>query len=85
MSSLGDLCVSMAIKLLYAEGEDFAHFVVCMLYSGSLLTTREQMSLYQEQMTWQNQQYECSPSEDPDQPGHPPSLIRVFAVRSIGS
>ena len=23
--------------------------------------------------------------EDADQPGHPPSLIRVFAVRSVGS
>ena len=23
----------------------------------------------------------CVPSEDPDQPGHPPSLIRVFAFR----
>ena len=23
----------------------------------------------------------CTPSEDSDQPGHPPSLIRVFAVR----
>ena len=29
--------------------------------------------------SWQNQQ--CAPSEDSDQPGHPPSLIRVFAVR----
>ena len=27
----------------------------------------------------------CAPSEDSDQPGHPPSLIRVFAVHSIGS
>ena len=27
----------------------------------------------------------CAPSEDSDQPGHPPSLIRVFAVRSMGS
>ena len=26
------------------------------------------------------QQSECVPSEDSDQPGHPPSLIRVFAV-----
>ena len=26
------------------------------------------------------QQNECAPSEDSDQPGHPPSLIRVFAV-----
>ena len=25
------------------------------------------------------------PSENSDQPGHPPSLIRVFAVRSMGS
>ena len=31
--------------------------------------------------TWQNQQSECAPSEDSDQPGHPPSLIRVFVVR----
>ena len=28
-----------------------------------------------------NQQSECAPSEDSDQPGHPPSLIRVFAFR----
>ena len=32
-------------------------------------------------MTWQNQQNDCVPIEDSDQPGHPPSLIRVFAVR----
>ena len=29
--------------------------------------------------TWQNQQSYCAPSEDWDQRGHPPSLIRVFA------
>ena len=29
--------------------------------------------------TWQNQQSDCAPSEDSDQPRHPPSLIRVFA------
>ena len=33
--------------------------------------------------TWQNQQNECAPIEDSDQHGHPPSLIRVFAVRSV--
>ena len=27
----------------------------------------------------------CAPSEDSDQPGHLPSLIRVFAVCSVGS
>ena len=31
--------------------------------------------------TWQNQQSECVPSEDSDQPRHLVSLIRVFAVR----
>ena len=31
-------------------------------------------------VTWQNQQSDCVPSEDSDQPWHPPSLIRVFAV-----
>ena len=31
--------------------------------------------------TRQNQQNDCAPSDDSDQPGHPPSLIRVFAVR----
>ena len=31
--------------------------------------------------TWQNQQSYCAPSEDSDQPGLPPSLIRVFPVR----
>ena len=27
----------------------------------------------------------CAPSEDSDQSGHPPRLIRAFAVRSMGS
>ena len=27
----------------------------------------------------------CAPSEDSDKPEHPPSLIRVFAMRSVGS
>ena len=31
--------------------------------------------------TWQNQQSGCVSSEDSDQPGHPPSLISVFAAR----
>ena len=35
--------------------------------------------------SWQNQYNECAPSEDSDQPGHLPSLIRVFAMCSKGS
>ena len=30
---------------------------------------------------WQNQQNDCAPNEDSDQPGHLPSLIRAFIVR----
>ena len=30
---------------------------------------------------WQNEQNECAPSDDSGQPGNPPSLIKVFAVR----
>ena len=36
-------------------------------------------------MTCQSQLNECAPSEDSDQPRHPPSLIRDFAVHSVGS
>ena len=32
-------------------------------------------------LAWQNQHNEWAPSENSDQPGHPLSLIRVFAVR----
>ena len=32
-----------------------------------------------------NTKMDCAPSEDSDQPGHPPSLIRVVPVRSMGS
>ena len=35
--------------------------------------------------SWQNQQNDCAASEDSDQPGHPPCLIRVFTVLSMGS
>ena len=31
--------------------------------------------------SWQNQRNDCAPSEDSDQPVHPPRLMRVFAVR----
>ena len=30
--------------------------------------------------TWPNHSNDCAPSEDSDQPGHPPNLIRVIAV-----
>ena len=38
-------------------------------------------SLYKIQCHDKTNKMACAPSEDSDQPGHPPSLIRVFAVR----
>ena len=38
-------------------------------------------SFFKQAASWQNQQNEYAPNEDSDQPGHPPSLIGVFAVR----
>ena len=37
--------------------------------------------IYDWAATIQNQQNKYAPSEDSDQSGHPPSLIRVFAIR----
>ena len=61
------------------------HFVQSRLSSTLPLGTRWEPRSFIWDTTWQNQQIECAPGEDSDQPGHPPSLIRVFAVRSMGS
>ena len=45
-------------------------------WSGSLLFT------YEPEHNKTNNKMTCAPSEDFDQPGHPPSLIRIFAVHS---
>ena len=44
-----------------------------------------QMSRDMKKNNKKKKQSECAPSEDTDQPGHPPGLIKVFAVRSMGS
>ena len=49
--------------------DQFTHFELCKSSRWEKWAT-----------TWQNQQNECSPSEDSDQPGHSSRLIRVFAV-----
>ena len=58
----------------------------CWTYSALLLwfsPLTENEPIYWKQKwaaLWQNQQCGCAPSEDSDQPGHLPSLIKVFAV-----
>ena len=43
------------------------------------------MSLKKELPHNKTNKISCASSEDSDRPGHPPSLIRVFAVCSMGS
>ena len=50
-------------------------FAVCLPLHSESLVSRIWTT------TWQNQQHDCAPSEDSDQPGQSPSLIRVFPVR----
>ena len=79
---------------------EVAHIInVCLWFSDSFFTKcigyntnywcnyigKSDGHQYKWAATWQNQQSECAPSKDSDQPGHLPSLIRVFAVRLMGS
>ena len=45
------------------------------------MTVKTLQIVYKWAAAWQNKQNDCAPSKDSDQPGHAPSLIRVFAVR----
>ena len=54
--------------------------------SDSVFVATKCMSkLYKEPQHDKTKKMTCVPSEDSDQPGHLPSLIRVFAVHSMGS
>ena len=63
-----------AIKLLFRYTTQAPGALFC-------LKTKTRHRLIIWAASWQNKQNECAPSEDSDQPGYPPSLIRVFAVR----
>ena len=63
---------AMYRSLLYNEA------VTIYMYYNVMYTEFKMKSF---KLQWQNQQNDCAPSDDSDQPGHLPSLIRVFAVR----
>ena len=58
------------------------HLSICHIVETSC---RGSYALHNWATTCQNQQNECAPSEDLDQHEHPPSLIKVFHVRSDGN
>ena len=54
---------------------------ICNSCWHSALASRIFLVIHKWAATRQNQQNDCASSEDSDQPGHLPGLIRVFAVR----
>ena len=79
-------------------GQESAHIQVYWLYKETLrrrhpvrLTTAERPdtvvlgSEANEPPHDKTNKMACAPNENSDQHGHPPSLIRVFAVRLMGS
>ena len=57
---------------------------------GSWRGEREDLLSYQKQdinepLHDKTNKINCAQGEDSDKPGHPPSLVRVLAVRSMGS
>ena len=57
------------------------------VYSDTLKTSLNDLPLENiiDPQQDKNNKMTFAPSEDSDQPGHPPNLIRVFAVRSKDS
>ena len=82
----------MLTKYWYLMEEiSFKQFLAlqCLIYkyyllfpsSAEPLPFRQWMEITNWAASWQNQQCGCAPSENSDQLGQQPSLIRVFAVR----
>ena len=82
-----DLSLSWAHMPIRWFCHEAAHLCIHLFYSSSWYQRLRSLTvvLAEDISTWQNQQNVCAPSEDSDQPGHSPNLIRVFAVRSMGS
>ena len=53
----------------------------CIWYTQKINNSLQRSIVLYKSRLIQNQQCGCAPSEDSDQPGPPPGLIRVFAVR----
>ena len=77
-------CLHMLIVYcLYLLNPNFQDYLVSIAqWAGLILSGRKprRQVLSWHGSTWQNHWSECVPSEDSDQPGQPPSLIRVFTV-----
>ena len=75
------------------QHHDILRFVFFLIYFISTFYGKQMLNLACDLLIlyniWaaarQKKQNDCAPSENSDQPRHPPSLIRVFAWRFMGS
>ena len=72
------MMVLLCVYIVSFPAEDWVFVVFCCTICCCAFCDAD---LWNWAATWQNQQNNCAPCEDSDQLGHPPSLIRVFAVR----
>ena len=66
---------------MYSTGSEQTALIIPLMPCWRVYTWKLDNKIEKWAASWQNQQNYCVPSEDSDQPWHPPSLIRVFAVR----
>ena len=78
-SATDALLLAYGIKQVFSWGGSYVMLAVPKLNNHSCYF------LFIWATAWQNIQKDLHPMEDSDQPGHPPGLTRVFAVRSMGS
>ena len=69
-----DKCLSSEEEILWKQDMNIPSFVLLCLFMCGNYKRYSSRSLSS-----------TAPSKDSDQPGHPPSLIRVFTVHSLGS
>ena len=82
MSSLYRAALTFHLSLYYTVPCMFTTASRTVSFHNTVVLLYWNLSLDNWAATWQNQQSDYVPREDSDQPGHPPSLIRVFAVRT---
>ena len=69
----------MTLATNVAKAEDFDR-TLYLIYPNTATTINENEPPHDK-----TNKIACVPSQDLDQPGHPHSLISVFAMRSVGS
>ena len=71
----------MILKVMVTGGDGIPQKSVTMKLTSSVPTARAVFTVIApEILTKKNNKIVCAPSKDSDQPGHPTSLISVFAV-----